>query len=62
MAEAKEHLRPGGRIVLNFGSSGDIDYLHSLIDRTGFKKEVALYGEVIKHGITARYYTLRLTT
>src|SRR5207245_6786718 len=35
MAEAKERLRPGGRVILNFGTSGDIEYLYGLIDRAG---------------------------
>jgi release factor glutamine methyltransferase len=61
MAEAGQHLRPGGRILLNFGTSGDIDYLYSLIDRAGFAREVTLYGEVTKTGLTAQYYIVRLT-
>jgi release factor glutamine methyltransferase len=42
MAEVRDHLRPGGRILLNFGTSGDIAYLHRLIHHEGFKEQVAL--------------------
>lgn len=62
ITEAREHLRPGGRVLLNFGTSGDIDYLYSLIDRAGFNKEVTPYGEATKVGLTANYFIIRLTT
>jgi release factor glutamine methyltransferase len=61
MAEAREHLRPGARILLNFGTSGDIDYLYSLIEREGFEKQVFQYGQATRDGLTADYYTIRLT-
>jgi release factor glutamine methyltransferase len=61
MAEAGEFLRPDGRILLNFGTSGDIDYLYSLIDRTDFDKEVVPYGEATRVGLIAHYYTIKLT-
>jgi release factor glutamine methyltransferase len=61
MTEARGRLRPGGRILLNFGTSGDIDYLYRLIDRADFEKEVFPTGEATKDGLTAYYYTIRLT-
>jgi release factor glutamine methyltransferase len=61
MREAREHLQPQGRILLNFGTSGDIDYLFSLIDRAGFRKEVFPYGQAIRDGLTVDYYAIRLT-
>src|SRR5579862_6610958 len=30
-AEASGHLAPGGRLLLSFGNTGDLDYLHELI-------------------------------
>ena len=61
MRGAKGRLRPGGRILLNFGTSGDIDYLYRLIDSADFKKEVFPTGEATRDGLTAHYYTIRLT-
>lgn len=61
MAQAKDRLRPGGRILLNFGSSGDIDYVFRLIDEARFRRRVTRYGEAIRHGIIAQYYIVRLT-
>jgi release factor glutamine methyltransferase len=61
MTEAKGRLRPGGRILLHFGSSGDIDYLYELIERAGFNRDVIPSGEATRDGMTAHYYTIRLT-
>jgi release factor glutamine methyltransferase len=61
MSEVKDRLRPNGRVLLNFGTSGDIDYLYSLIRKTGMKQEVHPYAEITQDGFTARYYTIKLT-
>ena len=61
MAEVKGRLRPNGRVLLNFGTSADIDYLYSLIKNVGMKREQRLYGEVTSEGFTARYYIIKLT-
>jgi release factor glutamine methyltransferase len=60
-AQARHHLLPQGRILLSFGSSGDIEYLHRLIDQAGFREEVQPYGTLTKHGLTVNYYNFRLT-
>ena len=61
MAQARDRLRPAGRILLNFGTSGDIIYLYSLIESAGLHKEVIPYGEATRDGMTASYYRIRLT-
>ena len=61
MAQARSRLRPGGRVLLNFGTSGDFDYLNELIDRAGFRKDVRRYGEATRDGMTAEYFTIMLT-
>ena len=61
MAQATGRLRPAGRILVNFGTSGDIDYLYSLIEKAGLSKEVTPYGETTRDGMTASYYTITLT-
>ena len=62
MAEARIHLNDGGRILVNFGTSGDVDYLISLIERNGFKKEVVSELELARDNWTVHYYVFRLTT
>jgi release factor glutamine methyltransferase len=61
MGEVRHRLRPGGRILLNFGTSGDIDYLYHLIDKAHLKKEVLATDEVVTDDLTVTYYVFRLT-
>jgi release factor glutamine methyltransferase len=61
MKQAPAHLRPGGRILVFFGSSGDVDYLSSLIEREGFKHETVATRLLVKDGLTVTYSTQRLT-
>jgi release factor glutamine methyltransferase len=60
MAEAPGRLRIGGRIVMNFGTSGDLAYLHELIGRSGLVADESRYGESTKFGYTAVYYVITL--
>ena len=61
MLEAPGWLRPGGRIVMNFGTSGDFDYLQKLIENSGLTASMTRYGEARKLGFTAEYYVIRLS-
>jgi release factor glutamine methyltransferase len=61
MQEVGSHLRPRGRILLNFATSGDIDYLYRLIDEAHFKKQVLAIDEVVTEDLTVTYYVFRLT-
>jgi release factor glutamine methyltransferase len=59
--KAKDYLTNDGRILLFFGTSGDIDYLKQLIDKAGFKKEIVNHTEHEKDGMQVEYFTFRLT-
>jgi release factor glutamine methyltransferase len=61
LTEAHRYLRPGGRILMNIGTSGDIDYLNHLIEKTGFRKEVLSTEELIRDDLTVTYHTFRLS-
>ncbi len=61
MVEAPGRLRAGGRIVMNFGTSGDFEYLRELIDHSGLSADITRYGEATKFGFTAEYYVIRLS-
>ena len=54
--EVDRHLSPQGRLLVFFGSSGDVDYLRHLVDAHGFACETLreVRGE-------ADYWTFRLT-
>lgn len=45
---------------MNFGTSGDYEYLRELIDHSGLAADVSRYGEATKLGFTAHYYVIRL--
>ena len=60
-AEAAGHLAPGGRILLSFGNTGDIDYLHELIHRHGFRCEELRRVEGERDGVALAYVAYRLT-
>lgn len=60
-SKVNDHLNPGGRILLCFGSSGDLNYLYQLIDEHLFQKEIVAHRSLEKEGILVDYYTFRLT-
>jgi len=61
MTRARQYLQPGGRILLHFGTSGDIDYLYQLIDAAGLKKEVLATEQLTRDDLAVTYYVFRLT-
>jgi release factor glutamine methyltransferase len=61
MTKAANYLRPGGRILIHFGTTGDIDYLYQLIDAAGFNKEVLATEQLTKDNLAVTYYVFRLS-
>lgn len=61
MSQAAGHLTAGGRILLHFGTSADIDFLHQLIDADGYRAEVLAGYTRTRDGQAADYVVLRLT-
>ena len=60
MSELGEHLRPGGRVLLQFGTSGDIDYLQQLVKLAGLRKKVLATEQVQANDLTIVYEVYRL--
>jgi release factor glutamine methyltransferase len=60
-AEVGDHLAPGGRIVLGFGTSGDLDYLHRLIQQASLETVELRRVEGEKDGFPVAYFAYRLT-
>jgi len=54
-------LTAAGRILLSFGTTGDIDYLHHLIAMHGFRAEELRRVEGEKDGFPVAYFAYRLT-
>ncbi len=59
--QANDHLEPGGRILLSFGTTGDIDYLHHLIAQSGLRREELRRIDGEKDGLAVAYFAYRLT-
>jgi release factor glutamine methyltransferase len=60
-AQVREHLDVDGRILLFFGSSGDLAYLQQLITDARFNAQVVAQESLIRDGWKVDYYTFRLT-
>lgn len=60
MAEARGHLLDGGRMLVSFGSSGDLAYLRQLIVAAGFSSEVVAHRSLTRDAVTVDYFTFRL--
>jgi release factor glutamine methyltransferase len=58
--EVPDRLRSGGRVLLFFGTSGDMDYLHHLIDESPLVAETVASRDLDKDGLVVTYCTLRL--
>ena len=59
--QASDRLEPGGRILLSFGTTGDIDYLHHLITTRGFAASELRRIEGKKDGFAVTYFNYRLS-
>lgn len=55
-------LNPGGRVLIFFGTSGDMRYLTELIDAAGFACATVAERDLTKEGLTVTYRTLRLSS
>lgn len=60
MKEAGRHLRPAGRILLFFGTTGDIDYLYRLVEECGFTRTVLDSRQFVRDDVTVCYFAFRL--
>jgi release factor glutamine methyltransferase len=60
-AGIRERLRPGGRVLLFFGTSGDQDHVLGLAAGAGMTVEPVATRELRRDGITVTYSTFRLS-
>ncbi len=59
--EVGSHLTPSGRLLVFFGSSGDLGYLRWLAGSAGFREEVVARADLTRGDQLVEYLTLRLT-
>lgn len=60
MTQARDRLKPEGRILLFFGTSGDLGYLLQLVEEHGFSSTVVASRSLEKDHATVEYFTFRL--
>jgi release factor glutamine methyltransferase len=58
---ARAHLTDNGRMLIFFGTSGDIAYLNMLIDEEGFASETLATLAGDRDGVPVEYVTYRLS-
>jgi release factor glutamine methyltransferase len=52
--QARQHLAPTGRMLIFFGTSGDIGYLRGLLAEEGFSSEVIAHDDLDQGGLGGR--------
>ncbi len=60
-AQVNDYLNGNGRVLLFFGTSGDINYLNQQAEKAGLTKETINHAEHEKDGLHVEYFTFRLT-
>jgi release factor glutamine methyltransferase len=60
-AHVRSHLAPAGRMLIFFGTSGDLGYLRSIAEAAGFAADVVATDHVVRDGVRVDYYTYRMT-
>lgn len=58
---AHSHLTPGGRMLVFFGTSGDLGYLRTLAQQAGFSEKTVAHADTVKDGMCVDYCTFRFT-
>jgi release factor glutamine methyltransferase len=61
MTRIHRWLAPDGRVLLFFGSSGDLTYLHQLIDGSALSATTLASRDLHKDDLDVTYHTFRLT-
>jgi release factor glutamine methyltransferase len=59
--QVRNYMTAGARILLSFGTTGDIDYLRHLIQTCGFQSEELRRVDGEKDGLSVSYFVYRLT-
>jgi release factor glutamine methyltransferase len=59
--EVRKFLTPTGRLLIFFGTSGDLAYLRSLATRAGFATETIATHHVFRETHRVEYYVYRMT-
>jgi release factor glutamine methyltransferase len=58
--QAREHLSEDGKMLIFFGTSGDLGYLKNLLAEEGFSAEVIAHDDLVREGWKVDYWTFRV--
>jgi release factor glutamine methyltransferase len=58
---ARRHLTPDGRMLIFFGSSGDLGYLQQLIAQHRFHAAIVAHQTLVRDDMQVEYFTYRLS-
>jgi release factor glutamine methyltransferase len=58
---ARAHLAGGGRMLVSFGTSGDLGYLKQLIAQEGFTAKVVAADDLVREGWRVEYFAFLIT-
>lgn len=58
--QARGHLSDAGRMLISFGTSGDLGYLEALVIEEGFTAEVIASDDLTREGWKVDYFAFRL--
>lgn len=61
LTEAPGYLAPGGRILMFFGTSGDLAYLYRTAEDNGFAREPVATRDLTRDDTTVTYHAFRRT-
>ncbi len=59
--QARSYLVSGGRMLISFGTSGDLGYLRKLMAEEGFQAEVVALRDMVRDGVRVEYFVFRVT-
>jgi release factor glutamine methyltransferase len=59
--EARAHLKPSGKMLIFFGTSGDLGYLQNLMAKEGFRWETVAHDKLVRNAWTVDYFTFLAT-
>jgi release factor glutamine methyltransferase len=60
LTESGDHLAPGGRILMTFGTSGDLDYLHRVAAENGYERTTVASEDLVREELTVTYVSFEL--
>ena len=58
--QARGHLSEAGRMLISFGTSGDLGYLKALVVEEGFTAEVIASDDLTRDGWNVEYFAFRV--